>query len=305
MLYDFASQPLSVGDILIFQESSLVLRATHDLGKIDFAVVYDPLSPVVPDPAFAYIDAESFLYYVSSFLPAAQVNPHLGAVLFFDSHAALESYIKDNANRYHVWPSLGQYAGREYLLYYCYNHLFYDYFQQYRTLPRLSSRPAAHAWAERFLDEHVGPATAITVQLRRNPKNPARNSSYEAWLTFLSRCADRYPAKFIVICAHDEIDVRFRTLKNVVVAKDHGTSVEQDLALIEIARIHMGASSGPGTMAQFSEKPYCLFNSLMDNEFVRGFRRDGDHGRFLFSNSLQNWVIGTETAELTDTAHLS
>jgi len=297
MVYDFASQPLSIGDILVFQESSLVLRAIHDLGRIDFALVYDPLHPVVTDPALAHIDAESFLYYLSSFLPAAQVNPHLGSVLFFDSHAALESYIGDNGHRYHVWPTLGQYAGLEYLFYYCFDHLFYDYFKKNGSLPSLVSRPAARAWAERFVDEHVRPATAVTVQLRRNPQNPARNSNYEAWLAFFAHCADRFPAKFVVICGRSEVDARLRTLNNVVVAKDYGTSVEQDLALIEIGGIHMGACSGPGTMAQFSSKPYCMFNSLMDHGFVKGFKREGDHGRFVFSGELQNWVIGKETAE--------
>jgi hypothetical protein len=297
MIYDFASQPLSVGDILIFQESSLVLRATHDLGQIDFALVYDPKQPVVADPALAHFDPESFLYHLSSFLPAAQVNPHLGAVLFFDSHTALESYIGDNCHRYHVWPTLRQYTGREYLFYYCFDHLFYDYFEQHGNLPSLASRPAARIWAERFLEEHARSETAITVQLRRNPQNPARNSDYEAWIAFFASCATRYAAKFIVICGRGEIDTRLRTLNNVIVAKDHGTSVEQDLALIEVGRIHMGACSGPATMAQFSSKPYCMFNALMDDGFIKSFKREGDRGRFTFSNAFQNWIAVKETPE--------
>lgn len=298
MIYDFASQPLSIGDILIFQESSLVLRATHGLNKVDFALVYDPLQPVVADPALAYVDAESFLYHLSAFLPAAQVNPHLGSILFFDSHANLECYIGDNSHRYYIWPTLRQYVAREYLFYYCFDHLFYDYFKQHGSLPSLASRPAARAWAERFLDEHVRPATAITVQLRRNLQNPARNSNYEAWLAFFAACINRYPAKFIIICGRSEVDARLRALNNVIITKDYGTSVEQDLALIEAARIHMGACSGPGTMAQFSSKPYCMFNSPMDNGIVKGFKREGDHGRFVFSNSLQNWIVEKETPEL-------
>ena len=115
IIYDFSSQPFSIGDILIFQEASLVLRERHGLGKVDFALVYDPQSPVVPDPAFKNVDTESFLFHLSSVLPAAQVNPHLGSVFLLDSHRQLERHVANNAEEYIVWPSRNQYASREYL----------------------------------------------------------------------------------------------------------------------------------------------------------------------------------------------
>jgi len=51
LIYDFSSQPFSIGDILIFQEASLVLRTDLGLDKTDIALVYDPSAPAVPDPA--------------------------------------------------------------------------------------------------------------------------------------------------------------------------------------------------------------------------------------------------------------
>ena len=298
IVYDLSSQPFSIGDILVFQEASLVLRAQHNLGKVDMAIVYDPNRPVAPDPAFREIDAESFLFHLSSILPAAQVNPHLGSVLLFDSHRQLEGYIADNADVYFVWPSLSQYALGHYLFYYCFNELFRNHFERYGSLPPLQSRPAALRWAEQFIVEHVGAALPVTVQLRSNKINPARNSKIDAWIAFFQRCAEQYDAKFIVICGAAEVDARLRGLPGVIVAKEHCTTLEQDLALLEAGAIHMGASSGPGAMLVFSNKPYCMFNWDLNLDSIQGLIKEDHRYRFRFSTPMQNWLFGVETAEL-------
>ena len=298
VIYDLSSQPFSIGDILVFQEASLVIRARHNLGKVDVAIAYDPGKPVVPDPAFREIDAESFLFHLSSILPAAQVNPHLGSLLLFDSHRQLEAYVADNADTYFVWPSLGQYASGEYLFYHCFNELFRDHFERHGSLPPLRSRPVALRWAERFVAEQAGAAVAVTVQLRRNAANPARNSNVDAWLAFFRQCADRYHAKFIVICALAEVDARLRELPNVIVAKDHCTTLEQDLALLEAGAFHMGMASGPGTMVHFSDKPYCMFKWDLKRDSIRGIVREDHRYRFHFSTPLQSWIFEDETVEL-------
>ncbi|MGH8500497.1 MAG: hypothetical protein ACRERV_17050, partial [Methylococcales bacterium] len=171
-------------------------------------------------------------------------------------------------------------------------------YQQHGTLPSLASRPAALTWAKHFIKEHAPSAMPVTIQLRHNKVIPARNSDYDAWIAFFEYFADRYPVKFIVICAHSEVDPRLRQMENVVVAKDYCTSVEQDLALIEAARMHMGASSGPGTMVQFSSKPYCIFNWETHLNLIKGFVQDEHRYRFFFSTPYQNWIYGKETADL-------
>lgn len=298
VIYDFSSQPFSIGDILIFQEASQVLCAQHNLRRIDMGMVYNPERPVVPDPAFREVDPESFLFHLSSVLPAAQVNPNLGSLLLFDSHRRLEAYIADNAEFYLVWPSLRQYASREYLIYHCFNELFYNHFERHGSLPNLQSRPAAMRWAQQFVATHVNTAVAVTVQLRRNPANPARNSGTEAWLAFFRQCMGRYNARFIVICGRAEVDDKLRHLPNVVVAKDYGTTLEQDLALLETGAFHMGASSGPSAMLQFSSKPYCIFNWDMNKESLRGLTKEGHRYRFCFSTPLQCWLAERETEAL-------
>lgn len=298
LIYDFSSQPFSLGDILIFQEASLVLRETHGLSAVDIALVYDPSRPVVPDPAFSYVQPENFLLHLSSILPAAQVNPYLGSLLLFNSHRRLESYVADNIKDYFVWPTLGDYAAREYLFYDCFNRVFADYYAQYGTLPSLSSRAPISSWAQQFIRQHAADCVPISVQLRRNSANPARNSDYDSWAQFFRYCEKRYPVKFIVICAPSEIDAAMRGMPNVILAKDQHTSLEQDLGLIEACSIHMGPSSGPGTIALFNRKPFCMFGFDVNLALLKGFIQEEHRIRYFFSTSEQYWIRQTETLEL-------
>ena len=192
---------------------------------------------------------------------------------------------------------MGRYAAREYLFYHCFNDLFHGYFAERGTLPSLESRPAARQWAERFIAGLAGSRATATVQLRSNAVTPARNAKNDSWLEFLSRCAERYPVKFIVVGSASEIDPRLRGLANVAIAKDHFTSLEQDLALIEAADFHMGTASGPATMAQFNRKPYCIFSWKINPALLKGVTRDGHRHRFCFSTERQSWITEEETTE--------
>jgi hypothetical protein len=298
MVYDFSTQPFSIGDILVIQEASLVLRLAMGLDRVDFALVYNPASPVVPDPTLAHYDPESFLWHLPNVLQAAQVNPHLGSVFLYDSHRRLEEFAAGHLHLYEIWPPLSQYAYGEYLYYRVFNEVLFEHYERERTLPRLESRGPARAWATGFLQRHVGSDIPVTVQLRKNPYNAARDMDNDSWQAFFQFCQGRYPAKFLVICARDEVDARFRRCPNVVIAKDHCTSVEQDLALVDAAAIHMGATSGPGVMAIFSAKPYCLFKSDLRVDRYKGITQDGSRHALFFAAPAQSFLFGPETPDL-------
>jgi len=298
IIYDFSSQPFSVGDILVMQEAALVLRTAHGLDRIDFACVYDEEQPALNDLALAAIDSESFLFHLSSVLPAAQVNRHLGSIFLFDSHRRLKRFIAQNLGSYEVWPRLLRYATREYLFYHCMNDLFPKFHARHGCLPHLASRAPAQAWAARFIREFSKQKIVGTVQLRRNPSNPSRDSVYHAWREFFRYCERRYPVTFFVICAPDELDPELRSLPNVVCAKDHHTRLEQDLALIEAADFHMGASSGPATVAQFNSRPYCIFGWRIDPAVFTSIRTANHRHHFTFSYPFQSWIVEHENPAL-------
>lgn len=296
VIYDLSCQPYSIGDIMHMQEAALALREKHGVAMADFALVYDRHIPSSVDKAYACINPENVHYYLASLLPVLQVNPFLGSVLVFNSHEQLEKYIADNIDRYVVWPSAWRYAQHDYLNYIVFNEILYNYYQTHGSIPHLGCRQFLIDEAQAFYYRHVWPNIPVTVQTRNNPNfGTHRNIHMESWLEFFDHCRDRYPVKFVVVCSLSEVDDRLRQYQNVLIAKDFHTSIEQDLALIHEAAIHMGSSSGMATMAEFNAKPYLIVNTDMDPDRYRGIIREGNFVRFFFANPLQKFSFGLET----------
>jgi hypothetical protein len=303
LVYDTYSQPFNIGDVLLMQEGALVLRERHGIDLVDLAIVYDPRHPAAADPALSSITEDNVLYHLASILPVAQVNQHLGSLFLFNSHRNLQRFIADSADLYQVWPSGMKFGSRDYLYYEIFNDLLYNHYKEHGSVPHLGCREFLIDWAHGFYREHVRPAVPVTVNVRNNKAfHTHRNLRLESWLEFFRHCESRYPAKFAIICARSEVDERFRGCANVVVAKDYCTGIEQDLALIYASAIHMGAGSGPVTMAWFSDKPYLMVNTAYGPKYFAHpemiLQEKGQVQRFWFAGPRQRITQGPETTQL-------
>jgi hypothetical protein len=303
IIYDTYSQPFNIGDILILQEGALVLREKHKIDVVDFAMVYDPERPAASAPVFSSITESNALYHLASILPVAQVNQHLGSLFLFNTHQNLQRFIVDNTDYYEIWPSGWRSGSQEYLYYAVFNDLLYEHYKKHGSIPHLTCRQYLAAWAQGFYRRHVQPSVPVTVNVRNNAAfHTHRNLHLESWLEFFRHCESRYQARFVIICARSEIDERLRECPNVILAKDHHTGVEQDLALIHASAIHMGASSGPASMAWFGNKPYLMVNTVYGPRYFAHpgmIRQEEDNiQRFWFANPLQRIAGGVETTQL-------
>ena len=306
VVYDTSTQPFSVGDILVCQEASLVLCERHRVDVVDFAILYDPEKPVVESGTFAaVVTSENVMYHIASLLPLAQVNQRLGSFFVFNSRDQIVRWMADSADQYHVWPSGWQVGARVYLTSVVFNDLLVEHHRQHGRIPNLSCRPYLREWAAGFYREHVGVKTAVTINLRNNPAwDVCRNSDMESWLALFRYCESRYAVSFVIICAKSEIDARLRECGNVILAKDHLTSVEQDMALIDMSAMHMGAGSGPSTMAFWGSKPYLIIDNGYNTEsdfYQRPNmieRIDDRMRRFWFAGVQQRIALGLESGDL-------
>ena len=300
VIYDLSCQPFSVGDILTIQEASLVLRLEYNLDKVDFALVHDPSNPASPYPAFKSITEKNASYHLASLLPVAQVNQHLGSLFSFNSHNQLERFIENNIDFYPcIWPSAWKYAKREYLYWSVFNDLLFNYYQKNGSIPTLGCRKFLIDWARSFYKKNVFPSIPVTVQFRNNKEfSIERNLAAECWIEFFQYCEKRYSVKFIIICALSEIDERLRDCSNIVIAKDFHTNIEEDLALIHEAALHMGAASGPGAIALFNKKPYLKVGAVFDVKDYRGMVQEGSFVKFCFAGPFQRFALGKETSQL-------
>jgi hypothetical protein len=280
----------------------MALLAEANLNRVDFAILYDPASPVSSDKTYSDIDAENIFYYLSSVLPVSQINPNLGSMLIFDSRQILSKFIVDNMDYYEVWPSGWKFSSKDYLYYDMMDKVLYKHYQNFGNNIQLKSRPFLSHWAFEYFETEINSAIPVTVNLRNNISyQKHRNANLEAWLSFFKDCQHKYPVKFIIICALKERDERFRKLDNVLYAKDSGIGLEQELALIQNSVMHMGVGSGPMSMAWFGKNPYLMVNTkyppgYFENEDML-VNIDRNISRFCFGTEFQRIYSDLETAE--------
>jgi hypothetical protein len=299
MVYDLSSQPVSIGDILVVQEASLILKEQLSSSAVDLAIVCDSEFPAPPDPSQTHIGREHARFHLASILSAAQINDSLGSVLLFDSHGLLSKYILDNGDEYVVWPGAKDLLQGKYMYYDVFNRLIYDHFATHGHIPRLTCSPFFQRMADEFIARNAPGRVPVTVNIRNNAVYGSnRNADMDAWIAFFRQCDERFPSHFFILCAAAEIDPRLREIPNVTIAKDRHSTIELDLALIQQSACHMGCSSGPVTVAVFNPKPYFIVKGDFTERQYKGSVRVGDYIRLAFASEHQQFLLGPETPEI-------
>lgn len=278
IVYDLSTQPFSVGDVLMYQQASLLFR---DCERIDFIVTYDPQNPVVPDRNLSHIRSD-FKGNLPWLMAAARVNRYLRT-------AALKTHDElKGMPPYKSWP-----LGVTTYHYYAIMDQMVLHYQQFGYVPALKPRDHIEQWARGYLEKHG----RVTVHMRRNPQFIGRNSDYEVWRQFMCNNPDE---RFVVVCAPHEADDSLR-LPNVRMACDDvGSDVELICGLIEASAIHMGVSSGPAVMRIFSRKPYAIFRDANNPEAVQAIRARGEELRFAWARDSQFLTAANETVGALD-----
>jgi len=255
-IWDFRKSPFTVGEFLYFQQVSVIIREIYQAEKIDIAMLCESEKPARFDGG---MDRDNFHYYFSKYLPLAFVNQHLGSLFIFDSSEILAKYIADNHDRYIVFPPYKDNENGELDDYTQYFNFVIKYYSNYSFLPAVNCKKAVLMWAYYFLSANMKLKLPVIVHLRNVNAHLYRNAFIDAWLEFIGYCERRYDVLFVMIGEKEEIDTRFRGFSNVLIAKDYNTTIEQDLALIQTGIMFLGTTSGPATMALFSDHPYVIY----------------------------------------------
>jgi hypothetical protein len=288
-LVDLRVTPSTYGEVLTFQEVLLTERIRRGVDKIDIVWVHDPEEPARRDQG---LTSDNYRYYLADRLPLAHINPYLGSFFLMDSPRALEQYVRDNADRYEVFPAFRDYVGKRWS-YRDYHGMIQKFHREYGYVPQLSCQPSMLMWARSFLADQVRPQLPVAVHLRSDKMfGTHRDVAMDSWIEFFDSCRQKFDVKFVVICGRDEIAPQLRALSNVLVAKDHGTTFEQDAAIIQVSSMFMGGPSGIAQMAVFSSIPYIIVN------YVPGaisLERGGGHP---FATPLQRLIWERETTDL-------
>ncbi|SMP79520.1 hypothetical protein SAMN06295888_1325 [Desulfonatronum zhilinae] len=300
-VYDFSTQPFSIGDIILFIYGAIVEKCNINAQKLDFCFIADPKRQPLGQEFVNLMKNGNHLHNIFYLLPIFQFAPNVNNIFIKTS---FDEFIDDvsDTNCY-IWPSIKDIFQRKYKIYDILSSI-HIFTQKGRSVPQLFIPQALSVWCDDFFSSNIYPDIPVTVNIRNNPTiQLERNSCIDAWLSFFDYCCDRYPVKFIVICSRSEIDERLRERKNVVVAKDMHTLIENDLALTLSSAFHLGSNSGPATMPYFTNKPCSIFNCANIIPYLEkyggAYIRTSEHSvRYSWCNSLQKILFKKENCDI-------
>lgn len=305
-IWDFKALPWSVGDPLAFIETLSVLKVQYDAEEVDVCIVYDRDSPagnrgrMNSSNAVNNITCSNAQDYMLEFLPLFSTSPYLGSVYQFNSRKEFYYFLKNNLQRYNIFPSLVKHLSETYN-FYCRTPVLKEIIEFYNDngyIPHLRVGSRDRSWAKWFYVKHLPEnSLPVSLSLKRTGHAVDRNIEPVVWLSFIDKCRLDFPeVVFVIVGLREEAFEGLRNRPNVIIAKDFGTSLIEDLALIRASLLYMGTSSGVNLIAWFSSLPYLVFQMPADNLHRHGLKTEEG---FPFLNNKQKNFITTEiTAEL-------
>lgn len=286
-IWDFKALPWSLGDPLLFVESLSLLKLEYDAEEIDICVIYDGENPGgnrSKGDANTNINTKNAQEYMLDFLPLFSTSPYLGSVFQFNSRNEFYSFLKLNSGRYHIFPSLPKHLGETY------NFKggerlvdVNEFHKKHGYIPHLKIGERESSWAKWFYLNNLPKNTVpVALSLKRTVHSEVRNADPYVWLPFIDKCKQLYPEViFIFIGLRDEAFDGLRERSNVFIAKEYGTTIMEDLALIRASIMYIGTASGVNVISMYSDLPYFIFQ--LPNTTIYGIEF-GDSFKFANKN---------------------
>lgn len=266
-IWDYKLMPWSVGDLLTFIETLSVLKLQHNADRVDVCVVCDKENPA-GNRGYKNINSSNFHYYLFSLLPIINTSPYLGSVFQFDSRSEFNSFLKKNINKYILYPSLDGllketfnfHGGADF-------KEIHDFKKKHGFVPSLAIDDYHLSWAHNFYKSKIEDRIPVAVALRNRPDGAGSNTDQQAWLGFFDLCKIKFPTTvFVIIGTREEAFDGLKTRENVIVAKDYGSTLSDDFALMRTSFLFMGMCSGINIISIFSDHPFLIFGRRLNIE---------------------------------------
>lgn len=260
-IWDYKALPWSVGDPMVFVEELGILKIKHNAEEIDICVVYDHDNPG-GNRKGSNLTSENAQDYILEFLPLFSTCPYLGSIFQFNSRKEFYLFLISNSERYDIFPPLRQHLAETYNYHGDVPHLneIQEFYRTHGYIPYLRIGERDSSWARYFYLNHLPEKTVpVTLTLRLTGFDE-RNANPSVWLSFIDKCKIEFPEViFVVAGLREEGFDDLRKRSNLIIAKNFGTSLIEDLALIRTSLMYMGTTSGVNTIALFSDIPYLIF----------------------------------------------
>ena len=298
-ILDFSYQHYALGDVLTTQVKLATMTIEEGLTQIDMVVMVNPRLPSTRYQPF--ITSANYITHINNIMAIFTCNPMLRSLQIVRDPLTFNLIaLARHLARARMWPAFDTHLSmrQDYPVAHDTLNAFYA---RRGYLPELRAPHRLEAWARDFHRTELNgrPLAIINPRQSSLTDSPAvtyRDAPLDDWYAFLDAAGAREPEfLFVMVGGFQEWEHRLLYRRNVFVPRASGLTLAHELALMKIADLFMGTSSGFATFATFTALPYAILNVQKEFAPYAGIKPDDRHYPFARPNQILTWH--RETAE--------
>jgi hypothetical protein len=292
-ILDFSYQHFALGDLLTSQVDAMAIALDGGVKFIDVELMAYPSRPAAR--AQGFITPDNYISYLDNIAPIFDCNPMLrrlrlvrhistfnfSLLSYYTNGIAMFPDLKTHLKMSHSYP-LG-------------HHRINSFYARHGCIPQLVSPRHYRAWAGRFHRTELEGRPLVVINPRQSsltdyPVVTYRDAPLASWYAFIDAAAERWPkVMFVMAGGYQEWEHRLVHRRNVFVPRACGLTLSHELALMGVANLFMGTSSGFATFATFTAIPYAILNIEHHFSQYAGINPHDRHYPFGKSNQVLTW----------------
>jgi hypothetical protein len=296
-VFDFTYQHYALGDLLTCQVDLAVMAIEQGCRQVDIVAMVNPDLPSARLQSF--ITRDNYIAHLDNILPVFTCNPLLGSLQLVRDVQAFNFLIDQNRRSgAPLWPDLKTHL--EMRQGFPIDHARINAFHaRHGQYPKLVAPRGYESWAHKFHEAELGGRPLVIINPRQSsltesPAATRRDAPLAIWHAFIDAIAQRRPDVLVVMVGgFQEWEHRLMHRRNVFIPRVWGLRLAHELALIKIADLFVGTSSGFATFATFSDIAYGIVNIEHSFAPFAGVRPNDRHFPIARPNQVLTWRAET------------
>jgi len=298
-IFDFSYQHYALGDLLTNQVNLAIMALEQGLRDIDIIVMVNPLRPSARYQTF--VTRTNYVAHLDNVMPVFACNPFLRSLqLMRDPETFNFIVASHHRDGKPMWPDLRTHLKmrQDFPI----DHRRINAFHtRCGHVPALAAPRGYATWARSFHRNELGGRPLVVVNPRQSaltevPTVTYRDAPLPAWHALIDAVAQKRPeVLFVMVGGFQEWEHRLAYRPNVFIPRAWGLRLAHELALLKIADLFMGTSSGFATFVTFTDVAYAILN--VEHNFADFAEIGIGDRRYPFAKANQVLTWRPETAE--------